>query len=144
MKPRALVVNALVWALAALAVFPLVWMVCVSLMPAGTASSLPPPLIPQHPTLEHYRVLLGDGGLKRAFVNSLVLAVVSTAVSVSFNTLAGYAFAKLRFAHRERVFGLLIAALVMIVNLLVDLTYGLIKACVEAVNTKLRLLRRTA
>ena len=31
-------------AFAALAVFPLVWMVCVSLMPAGSASTLPPPL----------------------------------------------------------------------------------------------------
>ena len=70
--------TALLWAFAALAVFPLVWMVCVSLMPAGSASSLPPPLIPHDPTLEHYQQLLGDGGLKRAFVNSLGLAVVST------------------------------------------------------------------
>ena len=106
-------VNALLWAFAGLAVFPLVWMACVSLMPAGSASSLPPPLLPHDPTLAHYRQLLGDGGLKRAFVNSLGLAVASTLVSVSFNTLAGYAFAKLRFRHREQIFGLLIAALVI-------------------------------
>lgn len=113
MKPRTLLVNGLLWAFAALALFPLVWMVCVSLMPAGSASSLPPPLLPRHPTLVHYQQLLGDGGLKRAFVNSLGLALASTLVSVSFNTLAGYAFAKLRFRHRERIFGLLIAALVI-------------------------------
>jgi multiple sugar transport system permease protein len=113
MKPRTIVVNGLLWAFAALAAFPLVWMVCVSLMPAGTAQSLPPPLIPKHPTLAHYQQLLGDGGLKRAFVNSLGLAIASTLISVSFNTLAGYSFAKLRFRHRERVFGLLIAALVI-------------------------------
>lgn len=113
MKPKAVLVNGLLWAFAALAAFPLVWMVCVSLMPAGSASSLPPPLLPHDPTLAHYRVLLGDGGLKRAFVNSLGLAVVSTLLSTSFNTLAGYAFAKLRFRHRERIFGLLIAALVI-------------------------------
>ena len=110
---KRVVVNGLLWAFAGLAIFPLVWMVCVSLMPAGSASSLPPPLLPKQPTLVHYQQLLGDGGLKRAFVNSLGLAVVSTFVSVSFNTLAGYAFAKLRFRHRERVFGLLIAALVI-------------------------------
>ena len=85
----------------------------VNRVPSGSASSLPPPLIPREPTLVHYAQLLGDGGLKRAFLNSLGLAVVSTFVSVSFNTLAGYAFAKLRFRHRERVFGLLIAALVI-------------------------------
>lgn len=106
-------VNALLWAFAGLAIFPLVWMLCVSLMPAGSASTLPPPLLPHEPTLEHYRALLGDGGLKRAFANSLGLAVASTLISVSFNTLAGYSFAKLRFRHRERVFGLLIAALVI-------------------------------
>jgi multiple sugar transport system permease protein len=105
--------NALLWVFALLAIFPLIWMVCVSLMPAGSTSSLPPPLIPHDPTLAHYRQLLGDGGLKRAFFNSLGLAVASTLVSVSFNTLAGYAFAKLRFRHRERIFGLLIAALVI-------------------------------
>jgi multiple sugar transport system permease protein len=110
---KRLLLNTLLWAFAGLAVFPLVWMVCVSLMPAGSASSLPPPLVPKHPTLVHYQQLLGDGGLKRAFVNSLGLAIVTTFVSVSFNTLAGYAFAKLRFRHRERVFGLLIAALVI-------------------------------
>ena len=110
---KRVLVNALLWAFAGLAVFPLAWMVCVSLMPAGSASSLPPPLIPHDPTLAHYRQLLGDGGLKRAFVNSLGLAIISTMLSVSFNTLAGYSFAKLRFRHRERVFGLLIAALVI-------------------------------
>jgi len=110
---KRLLVNALLWAFAGLAIFPLVWMVCVSLMPAGSASSLPPPLLPHEPTLVHYRQLLGDGGLKRAFVNSLGLAIASTLISVSFNTLAGYSFAKLRFRHRERVFGLLIAALVI-------------------------------
>lgn len=110
---KKLLVNGLLWALAALALFPLVWMVAVSLMPAGSASSLPPPLLPREPTLVHYEKLLGEGGLKRAFLNSLGLAVVVTLVSVSFNTLAGYAFAKLRFRHRERVFGLLIAALVI-------------------------------
>ncbi|PZP32006.1 MAG: sugar ABC transporter permease [Roseateles depolymerans] len=113
LNPRAWAVNGLLWLFAALAVFPLVWMVCVSLMPLGSASSLPPPLLPQHPTLVHYRQLLADGGIGRAFVNSLGLAVASTLLSVSFNTLAGYAFAKLRFRHRERIFGLLIAALVI-------------------------------
>ena len=110
---KRLLVNAALWLFAGLAIFPLVWMVCVSLMPAGSASSLPPPLLPREPTLVHYEKLLGDGGLKRAFLNSLGLAVVATLVSVSFNTWAGYSVAKLRFRHRERVVGLLIAALVI-------------------------------
>jgi multiple sugar transport system permease protein len=106
-------VNALLLGLALLTAAPLLWMVSVSFMPAGAASTLPPPLWPQAPTLDHYRQLLGQGGLGQAFVNSLGLALSVTLISTVFNTLAGYAFAKLPFAGRERIFGLLIAALVI-------------------------------
>ena len=113
-RPLATVaVNAMLWIAASLAIFPLVWMVSVSLMPAGAASTLPPPLWPKAPTFEHYRQLLAQGSIGRAFVNSLGLAIAATLISTSFNALAGYAFAKLHFAGRERLFALLIAALVI-------------------------------
>jgi multiple sugar transport system permease protein len=108
-----LLVNAVLLLGAALAVFPLLWMVAVSLMPSGAASTLPPPLVPREPTLAHYRELFERGGIARAFANSLGLAVAVTLLSTTFNTLAGYAFAKLRFAGRERIFQLLVAALVI-------------------------------
>jgi multiple sugar transport system permease protein len=92
---------------------PLVWMLAASFMRAGEASSFPPPLLPAEPTLAHYRALLSGGGLGRQFINSLGLAVTATLLSTTFNTLAGYAFAKLHFAGRDRLFALLIAALVI-------------------------------
>lgn len=111
--PQRLLVNGLL-ALAALgAAFPLLWMLSVSFMPAGASTQLPPPLLPASPTLAHYRQLFEQGGLARAFGNSLLLACVATLVSVSLNTLAGYAFAKLRFRGRERLFALLLGALVI-------------------------------
>lgn len=112
-RMKSLLVNGLLWLLAAVAVFPLLWMLMVSFMPSGSAASLPPPLWPRHPTLAHYQQLLAAGGIAQAFVNSLALAIASTLLSTTFNTLAGYAFAKLRFGARERIFGLLIAALVI-------------------------------
>jgi multiple sugar transport system permease protein len=112
-RVKAVAVNG-VLALAALAtVAPLLWMLAASFMRPGEASSFPPPLWPAEPTLMHYRALLATGGLGRQFVNSLGLALATTAVSVSFNTLAGYAFAKLHFAGRDKLFAALIAALVI-------------------------------
>ncbi len=111
--PRAILVNGLLALLALVTVFPLVWMLCVSFMQPGEAASLPPPLLPQHPTLQHYEKLFGGAGIGRAFINSLLLALGTTLVSTTFNTLAGYAFARLRFRHRDRVFALLLAALVI-------------------------------
>jgi multiple sugar transport system permease protein len=116
MKGRALksiAVNAALAAAALLTIAPLLWMLSVSFMHSGEASSFPPPLLPSDPTLEHYRALITQGGIGRQFLNSLGLACAATLLSVSFNTLAGYAFAKLHFAGRERIFSVLIAALVI-------------------------------
>jgi len=109
----ALAVNGLLLLAAVLALFPLLWMLSVSLMPSGAASTYPPPLLPANPTLAHYRQLILHGGIATAFANSLGLAIAATLISTLFNTLAGYAFAKLRFAGRESLFALLLAALVI-------------------------------
>lgn len=108
-----LAVNTGLALMAFVATAPLLWMVSVSLMPAGQASTYPPPVLPDGATLAHYRALLGHGGIARQFANSLGLACAATLVSTLLNTLAGYAFAKLRFRGREQIFQALIAALVI-------------------------------
>ena len=110
---KSVLVNGTLLAAAAIAIAPLLWMVSVSLMPAGASSTYPPPLLPSEPTLEHYRELLAQGQLGRQFLNSLGLACALTMIATLFNTMAGYAFAKLRFAGRERMFHALLAALVI-------------------------------
>jgi len=96
-----------------LAVFPLVWMVSVSFMAPGEASHFPPPLLPRAATMANYRALFAQEGIGRYFLNSLMLATAATLLSLSFNVAAGYAFAKLRFTGRERLFKLLLGALVI-------------------------------
>jgi multiple sugar transport system permease protein len=108
-----LAINGMLLAASLLAIFPLAWMLSVSFMQTGAASTFPPPLWPVDPTLSHYRQLLAQGGIGRAFVNSLGLAIAATLISTTFNTLAGYAFAKLNFLGRDRIFALLIGALVI-------------------------------
>jgi multiple sugar transport system permease protein len=93
--------------------FPLLWMVSVSFMPTGAASSYPPPLLPSAPTLENYRLMFANNSAGRYMLNSALLATTVTCISLIFNTLAGYAFAKLRFRGRERIFRGLLGALVI-------------------------------
>ena len=88
--------------LAAFALFPLLWMVSVSFMQPGEASSYPPPLLPAKPTLDNYRELFAQAGMGSYVLNSLAVACGVTATSVLFNVMAGYAFAKLRFAGPRR------------------------------------------
>jgi multiple sugar transport system permease protein len=98
---------------AVLSLAPLLWMVSASLMPAGEATAYPPRLLPQRVTLEHYRALFTRLDVARYALNSAFLALLVTAVSLLFNSMAGYAFAKFRFAGRDRLFRLLLAALVI-------------------------------
>ncbi len=107
------VVNGLLVAVAAITLFPLLWMLSVSLMAPGEASYYPPPLLPLHPTLSNYRELFAHAGMGRYLANSFALATAATVISLTFNVMAGYAFAKLRFAGRERLFRLLLASLVI-------------------------------
>ncbi|HEY5807416.1 MAG TPA: hypothetical protein VIT67_05585, partial [Povalibacter sp.] len=96
MKPRA----ATIWINTAMVIgglltaFPLLWMLSVSFMPTGAAGHFPPPLLPQEPTLENYRHMFADYNAGRYLFNSALVATVATALSLLFNTTAGYAFAK--------------------------------------------------
>lgn len=100
-------------AVAALTLFPLFWMTSVSFMSPGEASTFPPPLLPKRATLENYRALFEQAELGRYFVNSAIVATAATALSLTFNVAAGYAFAKLEFKGREAAFRFLLAALVI-------------------------------
>jgi multiple sugar transport system permease protein len=89
------------------------WMVSASLMPTGEASSLPPRFFPSEIRWDQYAALFSRLDIVRHFTNSAVVAVGSTLISLFVNSMAGYAFAKLRFRGRERLFGVLLAGLVI-------------------------------
>jgi len=111
--PAAIAVNGLLVVGAIVALFPLVWMLSASFMAPGESSSYPPTLVPAHPTLDNYRELFERTGVGRYLFNSVFLAVSATALSLVFNVMAGYAFAKLRFAGRDRLFKTMLGALVI-------------------------------
>jgi multiple sugar transport system permease protein len=108
-----LAVNGALALLALATAAPLLWMLSASFMPAGEAMTLPPPLLPSRPTTEHYHELFARLNLGRAFLNSLLLASAITGISLAANSMAGYAFAKLRFRGRDRLFALLLVTLVV-------------------------------
>lgn len=97
----------------ALTLLPFLWMISASLMPTGEATGLPPRLIPSTPTLHHYRDLFTRLDVLRYLGNSTLLASMVSVIALLFNSMAGYAFAKLHFAGRDRLFRFLQGALVI-------------------------------
>ncbi|WP_058834848.1 carbohydrate ABC transporter permease [Luteimonas abyssi] len=110
---HAVLINLGLAVLALVALAPLLWMVAVSFMHTGEASAFPPPLLPESPSLASYRELFARAGMGRYFVNSLIVSGAITFGALLVNTLAGYAFAKLRFRGRDRLFQVLLGALVI-------------------------------
>lgn len=114
---RRAVLSVLLYALLALgaviALLPMVWMVSASLMQPGAANNYPPRLFPSDITFEHYRALFTRLNLGRYLLNSAFVATTVTVTSLLINSMAGYAFAKLRFRGRDRTFRLLTLGLVI-------------------------------
>jgi len=108
-----LLVHAALVAGGAITLFPLLWMLSASFMANGEATTFPPHLIPHAATLAQYRQLFVRLAIGRAFLSSTTIAGIVTLVSLLFNSMAGYAFARLRFGGRERLFGLLLSALII-------------------------------
>jgi ABC-type sugar transport system, permease component len=96
-----------------LTIMPLLWMLSASFMPAGETTMYPPRLLPREITFEHYQALFTRLNLAQYFFNSTLLATTVTLISLLLNSMAGYAFAKLRFMGRNRLFRMLLAALVI-------------------------------
>jgi multiple sugar transport system permease protein len=102
---------------ALIALVPMLWMLSASLMPTGEASTYPPHLLPSRITFAHYGELFTRLNLGRYLLNSSFIAVTVTAISLVVNSMAGYAFAKLRFRGRDRTFRLLSLGLVLPVQI---------------------------
>ncbi len=92
---------------------PLLWMVVTAFKPFE--EWLTPNWIPVNPTLENFTSIFNDESLPVVnwFFNSLLIASLFTAAILILDSLAGYAYARLEFAGKNLLFGLLLATLVM-------------------------------
>jgi multiple sugar transport system permease protein len=100
-----------------LMVMPLVYMLSTSLKSNAEVYELS--LLPRAPTLDNYRRLASASGFPRWFLNSLVIATVTTVSVLFFDSLTGYALAKFRFRGRRLVFLAILSTLMIPTEMLV-------------------------
>jgi ABC-type glycerol-3-phosphate transport system permease component len=115
----------LVVALAVLAIpfaVPTIWMVAASIKPLPEIFKAPPSLWTEHPTLAAYGEAFTFQPFARQYVNSVYIAVLVTLITLLVSSMAGYAFARIRFPGANALFlvvltGLLVPSEVTIVPL---------------------------
>ena len=84
--------------------YPFFAMVSLSLADNSEIFSNVGKIFPTNLTLDNYRNVFKDIPLSIYFFNSLVVALIATIGQVIFSSLAGYAFARMRFKYRDALF----------------------------------------
>jgi multiple sugar transport system permease protein len=99
--------------LAFLMLIPMIWMIITSFQTLNETRHFPPILIPSSIRWQNYTEVLQRAPFARWFLNTLVVTVVVVAGNLLFCSLAGYAFARIKFFGRDVVFILVLATLMI-------------------------------
>lgn len=91
---------AILFAILLLCVFPFYWMVTTSLKTHIVALEAPPVWIFE-PTFENYREALFEDGVLRTLINSLIIAVLTTALALALGVPAAFALARFEFRGKR-------------------------------------------
>jgi multiple sugar transport system permease protein len=94
-------------------IFPFVWLIVTSVQTPAEALHFPPILIPHQLRLANYPDALKAAPFGRFFLNSTVVAVSTVLANLVLCSLAGYAFARLRFLGRGALFAVILATLMV-------------------------------
>lgn len=98
--------------LAAIALYlfvPLYWALTTALKPDTEAIASPATFFPRQLTLEHFRAVFRNELFMRSVLNSLVVAIGTTMLSLLIGTFAAFALSKLRFRFRTPTLYLVLA-----------------------------------
>ncbi|SFQ35174.1 cellobiose transport system permease protein [Amycolatopsis arida] len=106
-------VYALLGTIVLMSVFPLYWSVVVSSRDQSAIGRYPPPLVPGGNLWDNLTTAFEQGNFGLALVNSTIVAGAITVSVVLTSTLAGFAFAKLRFRARGALFTLVVATMLV-------------------------------
>ncbi|UAL49462.1 carbohydrate ABC transporter permease [Sutcliffiella horikoshii] len=94
-------------------IIPLYWMLISSFRDTTVSVSFKPEWFPSEVTLATYIRFLTETDALRWLFNSIFVSSVLTLSNVIFSSLAGYAFAKLRFPGRNTIFWLLLGTMMI-------------------------------
>lgn len=105
---------------AAIMVLPFLYMLSTSFKSQAYVLTIPPQFIPHPATLTNYHGVWSTNDFGRYFLNSVVVAVATTVISLVLSSMMAYAFARFRFPLQEVLFkilllGLMIPAMMLII-----------------------------
>ncbi|OAA31653.1 sugar ABC transporter permease [Kosmotoga arenicorallina S304] len=126
-RDRLLTVSAYIFLtiFAVLMVFPFIWMFSSSFKDSGEIYEFN--LFPKYPTLYNYQYIFNYSLFPRWFLNSLLIAMITTISVLFFDSLIGYTLAKFDFPGRKLIFILILSTLMIPTEMLVIPWYIMVR-----------------
>jgi alpha-1,4-digalacturonate transport system permease protein len=92
--PKKVWATAVMWLLVAVYGLPVLWFLLSSFKPAGELFSYPLTFFPRHPTIKGYTQAWTSFDVAHYFVNTLIVAISATLLTIVASAACGYALAK--------------------------------------------------
>jgi len=108
---KALAAYLVLTVFAVIAIGPFVYLLSPSFRKSVELFSYPPEWFPRSFYTGNFGFVLNDTSYLRWALNTLIFATAVTVITLALDTLAGYAFARLRFPGRELLFWLVVATM---------------------------------
>lgn len=115
--------------------FPFVWMVGTSLKDQGSVFLSPPKWWPDRLVWDNYKNVWRTVPLLRGFANSIFISLTITFGQLVTCSMAAYAFARLRFPWRDKIFFLYLATLMVPMHVTMIPIFILIRTLPEFLNS---------
>lgn len=94
-------------------IFPFVWMILTSFKSLGESILIPPTLLPQKWLTENYTEVLRTLPFDKLYINTIVLIFWRVVCATIFSSMAGFAFAKLKFPLKNALFFIVLTQLML-------------------------------
>jgi ABC-type glycerol-3-phosphate transport system permease component len=111
LRPSTVFINLCLVFICAVCLLPVIWSISSSLKDRNELYMTTPTLLPKNPTLANYEWMLTRADMSRLplnMFNSFKVAIGSVIVQLITASMAGFAFARLRFRGRDLLFYMLI------------------------------------
>jgi multiple sugar transport system permease protein len=94
-------------------IFPFVWMILTSSKTVSESMQVPPTILPAQLILSNFKDAIDSLPFVRMYINTALMIVFRVLFAVVFSSMAGYAFAKLKFKGKNLLFGIVVMQMML-------------------------------
>lgn len=94
-------------------IFPFVWMILTSSKTVSESIQIPPTILPQQFMLDNFVDAVNSLPFVNMYFNTIMMIIFRVIFAVVFSSMAGYAFAKLKFKGKNLLFGIVLMQMML-------------------------------